>query len=276
MRRTRTMRVVLPAFVLAAAAWLMPPPAPAQVPQRLTVGYDIYVGGFHALDLALDLALASERYEVSSRIKTRGVFGVLWSWENLSVSRGRLADLRPVPERYETRGAFRGQMRTAEVEFRDGRISRVHVEPPLIEDLDREEVPAALLAGARDPLSTILAAFATAGPSGNCDAKFAGFDGRRRFDLTTRDRGIEAVEAGRPVVFRGDARHCSFVYQVIAGVSRNVTWGEDRQKEPQTGRAWIARVSPDAPLTPVKLELDSTWGRTIVQLRETRNGAARN
>jgi len=267
---------VLRALVLVATAWLMPPPAAAQAPQRLTVGYDIYVGGFHALDLALDIALASERYEVSSRVKTRGIFGALWPWENLSLSRGRFADLRPVPERYETRGAFRGQMRIAEVEFHDGRVSRVHVEPPLIEDFDREEVPEVLLVGARDPLATILAAFSSAGPNGNCDAQFAGFDGRRRFDLTTRDRGIETVEAGRPVVFRGDARQCSFVYQVVAGVSRNVTWGTDNQKAPQTGRAWIARVSPDSPLTPVKLELDSNWGRAIVHLRETRNGATRN
>ncbi len=74
--------------------------------------------------------------------------------------------------------------------------------------------------------------------------------------------------APRPGDVAGEARICEFTYRMVAGFVRNVTWGADRQREPRTGRVWLARVLPGQPLAPVRIEVDNTnWGTTIAELR---------
>jgi hypothetical protein len=238
-------------------------------PRRVAATYDVYAGGLHALELNLELTLAGDRYDARAKMRTRGMMDWLFGWQAASIVSGKLDGLKPQPERYEVAGEFRGRPRKTLVTYRDGTVANIAIEPVLADDNDREPVPPEMLAGTRDPVSTVLLALTEVAANGRCEARYAGFDGRRRYDIEFTDQGVERVEAGNPPVFAGEARRCAFVYRNVAGFVRRASWtGQERQREPQTGRAWVASTTSGMPHMPVKIEYDTGfWGKTFVQLR---------
>lgn len=242
--------------------------AAAQEPRSFRAAYDVYTGGLQVVELGIDLSLAASRYEVLTRIKTRGMYATLFPWEQVSKASGQVDASKVAPLRYEQRGTFRGTPRTVDIEYRNGQVSAFRIEPPPAEDNDREPVERDALAGALDPLSGIISVLMQVDRGGACNGRYDGFDGRRQFSIEFTDRGVEKVEAGRPLVYSGDARGCEFVYRQTGGFVRRVTWGPDRQRIPQAGRAWLASAINGAPVVPVRIEIDSNWGRTIAHLRK--------
>ena len=77
--------------------------------------------------------------------------------------------------------------------------------------------------------------------------------------------GAPACVVARPrLPLTGDVMADTFG---AGGFMRRVTWGPDRQRVPQTGRVWLGSIAQRLPIVPVKIELDSSWGRTIAYLR---------
>lgn len=255
-------RVAFLASVLVAGT------ATGQEPRAFRAAYDVFTGGLQIVELGIDLSLAPARYEVLTRLKTRGLYAALFPWEQVSRASGQVDASKVSPLRYEQRGTFRGTPRTVDIEYRNGQVSAFRIEPPLADDNDREPVERAALAGAIDPLSGIIGVLMQVDRGGACRGRYDGFDGRRQFSVEFVDRGIERVDAGRQAAYSGDARGCEFVYRQTGGFVRRATWSQDRQRIPQTGRAWLATAIAGAPIVPVRIEVDSNWGRTIAHLRK--------
>ncbi len=243
-------------------------PATAQEQRRLTIAYDVYTGGLQVVEFGLDLTLTAGRYDVLTRLKTRGLYATLVPWEQVSRGSGQVSATKLAPLSYEQRGQFRGRERVVEIGYANGQVAGVRLEPTALDDNDREPVLDHQLAGVVDPLAGVLGLIIRVNDGGHCAGRYEGFDGRRRFTIEFVDRGIERVEVGRPVAFAGDARGCDFVYRQTGGFMRRVTWGVDRQRIPQLGRLWLAPVAAHLPIVPVKIELESSWGRTIASMRK--------
>lgn len=252
------------AFVLGILAAF---PAAAQEQRRVAIAYDVFTGGLQVVEFGLDLALSAERYDMLTRLKTRGVYATLFPWEQVSRGSGLVSAAKLAPASYEQRGQFRGRDRVVEIGYAHGRVADVRLEPPPLDDNDREPVLDEQLAGVVDPLAGILGLIIRVNDGGQCAGRYEGFDGRRRFNIEFLDRGMERVEVGQPIAFAGEARGCDFVYRQTGGFMRRVTWGPDRQRVPQTGRVWLGSIAQRLPIVPVKIELDSSWGRTIAYLR---------
>jgi hypothetical protein len=242
--------------------------AAAQESRAFQAAYDVFTGGLQVVELGIDLSLAASRYDVLTRLKTRGVYGTMFPWEQVSRASGQVDADRVAPLRFELRGTFRGTPRSVDIEYRDGQVSAFRIEPPAADDNDREPIERSALAGALDPLSGIIGMLMQVDRGGACSGRYDGFDGRRRFSMEFVDRGIERVDAGRQAAYSGDARGCEFVYRQTGGFMRRSNWGQDRQRMPQTGRAWLATAIAGAPIVPVRIEVDSNWGRTIAHLRK--------
>lgn len=254
--------------VLAVALGLISaPPAIAQIPGRVALAYDVYTGGLQVIEFGLDIGLDATRYDVLTRLKTRGFYATLFPWEQVSRATGQVSDLKVAPLRYEQRGKFRGAERTVEIDYRAGRVAELRLVPPAADDNDREALSADDVLGAFDPLSGVVGMIIRINRGDRCDGSYDGFDGRRRFTIVFTDRGPERVEGGGAGAVSGEARGCSFVYRQTGGFVRRVTWGADRQREPQTGRVWLAEAIARASVVPIKVELDSNWGRTLAYLR---------
>ena len=257
---------------LAVMLWLMfAGTAAAEEPRAFRAAYDVFTGGLQVVELGIDLSFAASRYEVLTRIRTRGVYGAMFPWEQVSRASGQVDASKVAPSRFEQRGTFRGTPRSVDIEYRDGQVSAFRIEPPAADDNDREPVERTALAGALDPLSGIIAVLVQVDRGGACNGRYDGFDGRRQFSVEFVDRGIERVDGGRQAAFSGDARGCEFVFRQTGGFMRRITWGQDRQCLPQTGRAWLASAIAGAPIVPVRIEVDSNWGRTIAHLRKSRD-----
>jgi hypothetical protein len=237
-----------------------------------SVSYDVYTGGFQILELDADISLDAGSYDLSARLRTRGLMSTLFPWEQANRVAGTTTAPFPAPLRFEQRGVFRGKERSVEIAYRDGRIAGLAVAPVGADDNDREPVPIDDVAGALDPLTGIVALLLRLEAGGSCDGRYDGFDGRRRFTMELVDRGSEAIEVPGARGGPGTTRVCDFVYRQTAGYARRVTWGPDRQREPREGRVWIGdprQVAPGVALTrlPLRMEVENSYGRMLAHLR---------
>ena len=265
------MRLGAALFALAIA---LPSAARAQSADRVVLGYEISIAGFHVIDFDLAIAIDDRAYDVSTTFRTHGVFDWFVSWHSVSQSLGRVKNGKVKPERYEALGTFRGNRREVRFNYRDGAIGGIELVPPLGEDNDREPVTAAEMGDAQDPAAMLYALIRRVSAGQTCTGVVPVFDGRRRFDLEFVERGVERVEAWRTGAFEGDARRCDFTFRIVAGFMRNVSGGVDRQREPRLGRTWLAPVVPGKPLAPVRIEVEnSNWGLTIARLRPVGSAA---
>ena len=258
-------RVALLAGLLATA---VPLGARAGEADRLALTYEVTVSGFHVIDFELRVALDDRSYDITTDFRTRGFLNWLLSWQSVSRSAGKVVDGAIRPQNYEQLGTFRGRERVVRIDYRDGRVADIELVPPPVDDGDREIIPADAMAGALDPAAMLYSVIQQVSTGASCTRVVPIFDGRRRFDLEFVDRGTDVLETSDPRGFAGEARVCEFTYRMVAGFVRNETSGADRQREPRTGRVWLARVLPGQPLAPVRIEVDNTnWGATIAELR---------
>ena len=171
--------------------------AAAQEPRSFTVVYDVYTGGLQIVELGIDISVASSRYEVLTRVRTRGVYATCSLGADQPRQRtsqreqGGAAALRAA--RHIPRQAADRRDRLS-----DGKVMGVKLEPPPADDNDREPVEHGALLGSVDPLSGIIGVLMRIDRGGDCSGSYEGFDGRRRFSVEFTDRGLEHVEAGRP------------------------------------------------------------------------------
>lgn len=254
--------------VLLLALLLAPPLRSEPRAPALTLDYDVFTGGLQIVELAVDLLVDRARYDVVARMRTRGVYGTLFPWEAQTRASGRIdAVATAAPLLFEQRGVFRGRARSVEITYGAAGIADVAVIPGPTEDFDREPVPMEALAGVTDPLNGIVALLLRVQAGAACAGTQEGFDGRRRFRIDLADRGMEGVDSGRAGSFAGRARGCDFIYRQVGGFARRAPWGNDRQREAQTGRFWLAATPRDAIPLPVRFEVDGHWGRSIAHLR---------
>jgi len=238
--------------------------------RRLTAAYDVFTGGFRAVELEVELGVEEAAYALEARLRTRGLFASLFSWEQMNRVTGSLLPEGAAPTRFEQRGRFRGQERSAEIAYRAGKVDAIRIAPTGIEDGDREELARVDVEGALDPLSGLVALMRRVERGGDCAGGYDGFDGRRRFRVELSDAGLEPIAISLPGNPRvgWDARVCDFVYRQTGGFARRVFWGPDRQREARPGRVWLAQVAPGGAVLPVRLEMENSWGRMVAHLRD--------
>jgi len=244
-------------FLLAAS-----PPAALPGPGALTVRYDVYARGFPILSLDFNLNESAGTYEVTGVVRTQGALGLVSDFTLRTESRGAIAadTLRPSVHDSASRG--RRKERRAHLDFHhDGSVVAA-LSPP--EDPGHRLPTADEVAGTVDPLTAILAIGHAVAETGSCRAKVPVYDGRRRYDLTLADDGVEqlaSAEGGKTA----ELRRCALDMVKLAGFT------SDRDRAPRTehGKVWIM-PSPRAgmPPLPVRIEFRSDWGQITVQMAQ--------
>ena len=117
--------------------------------------------------------------------------------------------------------------------------------------------------GTLDPLSVIAGLSELLRKGGACEGSFAVFDGRKRYDLTVSDAGEAELEPTDYSIYSGPARGCRIDYQMLGGHRM------ERNKYAETAReriVWVARPTADAPLIPVRLEIETAYGTLMGHL----------
>ena len=272
-RDARQISALVAAWVAAGLALLLPPArgdTQDGAPVAIVLNYEVYRAGFHILDTALAIDLGSTRFEVVGRFETRGLFGLFSPWQSTSSTEGVVTADGFVPRHHRQEGELRGAPRRVTVEYGDG-AALVRELVPSAADEDRDEVPDLLRHSTVDVVSAVLTLIRAMDDGRTCNGRMPVFDGRRRFDLIVVDRGRKPFAASQ--VSRehtGEATLCEFTIQPIAGYQRPREDEGDsaRWRRPRQGRAWLSPIIDGVPSMPLRIELDSAWGDTIVTLKE--------
>jgi hypothetical protein len=243
----------LPVLIVLAAL-----PAAAQAPERLRLDYEIAFTGLTVATLDIDVGLGERTYDVNTHIATTGLFAAVYPLTVQARTEGQVSGGRPLAERHRTETRGRSSTRVVEATYRDGWLVafRRTVDPP--ERQPESRVPEADRRGSSDPATAILAVVQDVLRGRGCTQRVATFDGRRLHVIRFSDgAGGPPPRSIRQAY--GRIVGCSFVYQSTDGVGSATP--------PRQGRAWIARIRPDA-MAPLRIELETRWGTAVVQLRQ--------
>lgn len=253
---------LLTAGILAAPAASAANAAPA-AERKGNYYYKVYIGGFHVVDLFVDMDLMPARYDVAVRLKTIGMIGDMFPWGMKSYSNGLIRDGKLVPASAGQQNNWRGSERFVDMKYAGGLATVERIRPKPDAD-DRDGVPEALRRGALDLSSAVLTVLTRMDADSRCNAKIPVFDGRRRFDLITRPDGTDILKASRYSPYAGPTVNCAVSIDRKAGFKKKASdsWSESTTE----ARVWMGKAFDDMPPVPVRLTFDTSFGALIAHL----------
>ena len=222
-------------------------------PASIELNYAAFIAGLNAADVQASIALSPQQYRLHLSYRLTGLVGAIVHAEGASTVSGRFQDSLAQPASLFTSGHFRGRLYLSQVTWQDGQPTILQQMPAATDD--REPVPAALQANTVDTLSAVAALLRQVARTGRCDGERRTFDGRRLFELRARTIGTEDLPETSRSSFKGIALRCDFEGRQLAGFLRD--GDEARQRRPQHGTAWFARLSPGTPPVPVRITFDA-------------------
>jgi hypothetical protein len=235
--------------------------------EPFSVKYDVYFGGLHVLNAQANWEQGAAAYSIAAQAETQGFVGWLHPWQGNTSSQGRIDDGKVVPARHENRGSADDDeadgARLVHLTYdAAGNLADSLVQPEQDWE-ERHPLPANAGAGTLDPLSVIAGLSQLLQKTGRCEGSFAVFDGRKRYNLMVSDAGETQLDASNYSIYAGPARGCRLDYEMLGGHRI------ERSKYAETAReriVWVARPKEDAPLVPVRLEIETAYGTLMGHL----------
>ncbi|SLN35789.1 hypothetical protein OCH7691_01435 [Oceanibacterium hippocampi] len=244
-------------LTLGAAA-----PAAATPPERISLGYEVYAGGFHFLDIDITAALTAEGYRIESVVNGRGLVDF---FRKIRLESESVGDAELTPRRFNTRDASREDGRRTAIVYRPDGKRDVTIEPDSKKPEPGEEVPDELRRSALDPLTAVLASAVERDPEAICSSTMPIFDGRRRFDLKFSAPRTDSLKTSGQSRFAGEAVRCQVRVEPIAGFSDADDWRSTDADRDRTA-IWIARFPQSGLSLPVRFQANAPVGSFIAHL----------
>jgi hypothetical protein len=256
-------------FVLAAALGLAGSPVFGAT-NEIRATYDTYAAGMQVAQMEAGFGIGPWNYQVRMAYRTTGLVGLFYSGHQFSEADGSWGASGPAPRAFSGMGVWHGQDRVIQIDYQQGRPVVRSLVPP--NDNEREPVPESVQTNSVDTLSALVELIRRVGETGRCEAKVRTFDGRRASDITATTVGQEVLEPTGRSSYSGPALRCDFVGQMVAGFMHQDRSPADRK--PLHGSAWLARVVPDGPPVPVRMEFQTRWfGDATMYLTSISTGA---
>ena len=120
----------------------------------------------------VDLTVGPDNYDVAAKIQTVGMANWMFSWTQTIASQGALTASALVPKQHRMNSEFRGTVRNAAIDYADGKVTTVRVEPPPRE----QEVSERQRLETRDPVSAVIGLIYAANQGQRCGARAPVFD----------------------------------------------------------------------------------------------------
>ncbi|MEQ9638693.1 MAG: DUF3108 domain-containing protein [Alphaproteobacteria bacterium] len=251
----RVLRIV----VLVVCGYVLPAGA---AERRISLSFDIYSAGLHALHIDLGAAIEGSRYMTTADVATQGFTDLMLRWRSRMVSTGRLVDGYARPAEHQRDGEWRFNRRVTRMTYAgDGNVAVV-VEPEP-EDDDRPPVALADRRNTVDLLSALTPALLDR-RAADCDYGASVYDGRRRYDFRLERLGEEDLPATEYGSFQGQAMRCAVRLTPVAGFRTDDE--ESGLGFPQNLSVWLARdIDKDLTL-PVRFQADFDVGALVGHL----------
>ncbi|MHA1545422.1 MAG: DUF3108 domain-containing protein [Alphaproteobacteria bacterium] len=241
-----------------------------KITKKINLRYKVTEIGFSVLSADFNIELSRSRYKAVSLIKTEGIAGLILQSRWDIVSEGRITSKGISPVRYRSDISTNRGRGAVSVTRKGGKylisaVPKIRADrKPLLARKLRPNLP--------DPLSAMISTslFSGAKP---CKGRQRVFDGRQVFDLSYRFVSVVTIKVGSQ--YSGPAYKCRVKHTPIAGQPREELSKEAKSPSPYHD-IWLAKVdlTKNGPtiLVPVRINLNSGWGSTIVRLTRSSIG----
>ncbi len=241
--------------------------------------YDVYAGGFHAVEAQLDVDFSKkERYSLIMSAHTRGFLGSVAPWNGTFESHGWVLEGNDYrPETHKSTATWRDEIETKEYKYNKDRSFK----GLLITDHDRptykKEVADELTQGTTDILTATLLAMRAISNGNDCQGTSEVFDGKRRFKLKFVHKEYETLTASRYNIYEGESTKCTVEVEPLSGAWHKKPRGwlsiqEQGRDKGMMPTVWMAKMNKDGPAVPIKILVKTQYGALYMHLTEYRNG----
>jgi Protein of unknown function (DUF3108) len=233
--------------------------------EKLNIGYEIHVGGFHLASINLVEVVDHDHYVAATQLSTKGLADAIDSSQVKALSTGNVQGRLVIPRTYNS-DVVTDKRQLVGLLFDQGEPLSLDSNPPY--DLKRYPVAPELKLNTVDPLSAAL--FVSLGSSVNdkekCGTVVPIFDGKRRYNLTLKFLGDDQISLGRDGYNQGKpfpALMCRAHYKRVAGF-----------KPPKPGHkatvwppidVWLAPIKDTSFLVPVRMQASTEFGAIVVR-----------
>ncbi len=250
-------RAALVALLMAGAAAA----SPAAGSRDIHLIYAVHIGGVHAVDLDIRLALGKDSYKVELSSAVQGLVRYVLPWSLRVESKGRVAGERLIPTTAHTESSWREKRRWRTLEYRDGRPVVVSVKP----ERKTRPVPPELLTGSVDAATAILTVARAVPREKSCSIRVPVYDGRSRFDAVIEALGEDDLPRSSRSAYSGKAEACDLSIEILRGRRKKTDYGGLASGE-KTMTFWFARLFDGIHPLPVRVQYDTDLGVVIGHL----------
>ena len=239
----------------------------AEVPESLSLSYDMWEGGLHALSLETRMNRGKSAYSVKFSVRTRGLAWLVHPF-SLKAQTDGVADehgLRPL--HYRSTSEKRGKTRRQEITYLDDGSLDVRREPKK-NGKPKNRVPEDLTLGTLDPASALLSIIEAFARVGRCEGSIPVYDGKRRYDLLVTQGGSRNLKSKGYGMYSGPATVCRIAVEQLAGFKKKKN---RKGRFPSAIDVWLAPLAGGEPAVPVRLEGKTDRGKMILHLVKARH-----
>lgn len=241
---------------------------------KLSLKYDVYAGGFKALNASLVMDLDQKAYDMALEAQTQGFIGSLFPWKGSYSTSGHAEKGALVPSIFTQRSTWKDSVKVTEMNYGpDGKVLKTTTQEGNKTTTERD-IDDVLADHTLDLLTSTLAMLQSAKNTQKCTGKFPVFDGKRRFNISLTDDGTEVLPPSKYSRFEGKAMRCTLTVEPVAGFKKkdkNRGWmavqnhTEERHKLPTL---WLAHMKNSTQIIPVRMEIASAYGTVVAHLSD--------
>ena len=239
--------------------------------EHMSLSYNVYAGGFRALQASLALDLDQKDYKVGLNAKTEGFIGKLFPWAGHYETNGTKYQDALTPADYAATSIWKNEEKQTRLEFKDGLLTTRYESETGHAD-STKDIEATLAKDAVDMLTGAVTLLQNTNGMESCAGTVPVYDGKRRYNLHFKDAGQGTIYQSRYSLFHGEALKCIVEVEPVAGFSKRDQkrgWlaiqnhSKERKKMPTI---WLSRLKEGGPIVPVRMEISSSYGAVIAHL----------
>jgi hypothetical protein len=194
--------------------------APRTSAARISAVYKVNLGRFNLGNFRVTTTVQEGGYQLRGEGTFSVLEGLIFKWQGITSSRGRVTDEGPAPSSYAFNYSDGGKnSERLRITFGNGAVQQVSIVPkrriPGLIPVRREQ-----LVGVIDPMSGAFLTARSPNPNGDlsvCNQMLPVFDGRSRFDLVLKPKKRVMVQNRSRSSYSGPAAVCRVKFVPISG-----------------------------------------------------------